>query len=31
MEALWQEMAALTIFGLSILWLSSLRFQKRLD
>ena len=30
-EALWQEMAALAIFGAAILWLSALRFHKRLD
>ncbi len=31
MEALWQEMAALAVFGIAILWLSALRFHKRLD
>lgn len=31
MESLWQEMAALTIFGIAILGLSALRFHKRLD
>jgi ABC-2 type transport system permease protein len=29
--ALWQEMAALAIFGVAILWISALRFHKRLD
>ena len=31
MEALWQEMGALAVFGIAILWLSALRFHKRLD
>jgi len=31
MEALWQEMTALTVFGIAILLLSALRFHKRLD
>jgi ABC-2 type transport system permease protein len=30
-EALWQEMAALALFGIAILGLSALRFHKRLD
>jgi ABC-2 type transport system permease protein len=30
-EALWQEMAALAVFGVAILGLSALRFHKRLD
>ncbi len=30
-ESLWQEMIALTVFGVAILGLSALRFQKRLD
>ena len=30
-EALWQEMAALFLFGVVILGLSALRFHKRLD
>ncbi len=31
MESLWQEIAALVVFGIMILGLSVLRFQKRLD
>jgi len=31
MEALWQEMTALAVFGIAILGLSALRFHKRLD
>ncbi|MBN2241083.1 MAG: ABC transporter permease [Acidobacteria bacterium] len=30
-ESLWQEMTALALFGIAILWLSALRFHKRLD
>jgi len=30
-ESLWQEMMALTVFGVAILSLSALRFQKKLD
>ena len=30
-EALWQEMSALALFGIAILCLSALRFHKRLD
>jgi ABC-2 type transport system permease protein len=30
-ESLWQEIAALAVFGVAILGLSALRFQKRLD
>ncbi len=30
-DVLWQEMAALAVFGITILWLSALRFHKRLD
>jgi ABC-2 type transport system permease protein len=28
---LWQEMAALALFGIAILGLSAMRFRKRLD
>jgi ABC-2 type transport system permease protein len=31
MEALWQEMTALAVFGIAILGLSAMRFHKRLD
>ena len=30
-ESLWQEMTALVVFGIAILGLSVLRFQKKLD